>query len=117
MVRQWMEGCQTEKRCGRESETGRETEEDADNVLLLSLTMARQQQFHSFILLLVSLWIFKQQPSKNASLHFESHQLFCGKASLDFFTFSLDVFVGILWWESWPVMMTLLYHVKSPDCY
>lgn len=110
----WMDGCQTEKRCRRESETGREREKDVDNVLLLSLTVARQHQSHSSILLLVC---GEQQLSQNASLRFESRQLYSGEASLYFFPCSLDVFFEIWWWESWPVSMTLLCLVKTRDCY
>lgn len=76
-----------EKKYGRESET--DWERERQKALLRSLAMSRKH--HSFILLLVSLWIFKRQSSKDESLRFESHRL------LDFFFFvRWDFVVGKL---------------------
>lgn len=47
-----------------------------------------------------------------------NHVNFCvARQVWTFFLFSFDVFVWISWWEGWPVRMTLLYLVKSSDCY
>lgn len=105
-----MDGCWTEKRCGREPETGRESERSRKHPVALFYhgETAPASFFHSPHHLC---GFFKQPPSKHANLHFESHWLFCGKASLDFFPY----WFGSVWWQRWPVRMTLLYLVKYWD--
>lgn len=83
----WMDGCRDrEEVWERELKTGKDGERFRKHSVAFFYhgKTAPASFFHSP----PRLWgFFKQQPSKHASLHFESHQLFCGKASLNFSPF------------------------------
>ncbi len=71
-----------------ESRRQAERERDAKNALSYH---GRTASLTSSCMMPLLVWIFKQRSSKNANLR----QLFCGKASLDFFPFRLNCSLGL----------------------
>lgn len=62
---------------------------------MASSYLEEETQPHVWILLIFSLWILKQQTCKDASLCYESRQLFYDKASLYFLLLSYDMICSV----------------------
>ena len=112
----WMDGCRTERHVG-ESQRQAKGDKDAENVLLVFSCHGRTAAVslsHSpprFCGFLSSRQVKMQARILNRT------SFSVGRQVWTLALFSLDVFIEILWWESWPVRMTLLYRMKSRDCY